>query len=402
MRDSILRMQSLGPVPAATVTCVLLTALTVLSTIFPAHETVMPCLRSLYTATLYVSFRIIRRRSPLQRALPFRLVESGFLLLTASFAIGAAVRFLPDGDPEAIARTLAALEQGPGFLLGVSLLSYGIVLLIAELLLRHSQLEHTYADTRGRLESSEHARRGMEHRLLEAEALRAVGELAAGVAHDLRNPLAVVKAAVDGLAEQSAHGGQRERFAVIERNLARAESTIQSLLDVGRTTPSAPSATGAHQLLADAADIVAGTASKRAVRVQVDACDGGALQVDRAAVVRALVNLIVNAVDASRDGGCVRVRSRHGAGPGGGRLWIAVEDRGVGLPPDRERLFRPFFTTKKRGTGLGLLSARRILQAMGGDVRLYPRARGGARALVHLPAGEPRSARRHDLAGAVR
>ncbi|MEZ5965026.1 MAG: ATP-binding protein [Planctomycetota bacterium] len=393
--EPLKRPHGLDIVPAATVTCALLTTLTVLSTVFAADESVMPALRSLYTGTLYICFRVIRRRSSLPRASPFLLVEIGFLLLTATFVIGAVVRILPvEANPEAVDRTVSALEQGPGFLLGVSLLSYGIVLLIAELLGRQQKLERTYANTRGALESSEHARRTMEHRLLEAEALRAVGELAAGVAHDLRNPLSIVQATVEGLAEQVAASGHQEHFRVIARNLARAEATIQSLLDVGRTGPATPSPTAADELLSDAQDIVLPAAAERGLEVRVALAGVGPLQVDRAAAVRALVNLLTNAVEASVQGGVVVLRGRYRTFAGVARLWVAIEDRGVGVPRhQRSRLFRPFFTTKKRGTGLGLLSARRIVAAMGGDVRLYPRARGGTRALLYLPAAaSPRQA----------
>jgi len=388
------RPRGLAIVPAATVTCGLLTALTVASTVFLDSDTVTACLRSLYTGTLYFCFRVIRKRSRMRRALAFRLVEVGFLILTTSFGIGATVRLLPtDVDQDAVARTLMALEQGPGFLLGVSLLSYGIVLLIAELLARQGHLESVYTRTRGALESSEHARRTMERRLLEAEALRAVGELAAGVAHDLRNPLAIVQATVDGLAEHGASDGHREHFQVITRNLARAEATIQSLLDVGRTRPAPAMPAAAEELLHDAQDIVGATARARGVEVVVDHRGRGGLQVDRPAAVRALVNLLTNAIEASSEGGRVVLRGRYRRLGGHSRLWIAVEDRGSGLPKGRrDRLFRPFFTTKKRGTGLGLLSARRILTAMGGDVRLYSRAGGGARALLHLPGSSAASA----------
>lgn len=377
-------------VPAATVTCALLTALTVASALFPAHELMTPALRTLYTATLYVCFVVIRRRCGLPRTSAFRLVEVGFLLLSACFAIGAAVRLLrTDADPEAIERTLMALEQGPGFLLGVSLLSYGIVLFIAELLQQHARLHDLHTATKGELKTSEHARRSMEQRLLEAEALRAVGELAAGVAHDLRNPLAIVKAAVEGLRAPEPDAGDTaamtsERIAVIQRNLARADATIEALLDVGRTRPVAPAPVLLDELLADALEIVGGLASKRGVRTQVMPMGTITLAVERASTQRALVNLLSNAIEASAPEGVVSLRARRSP-RGPPRIWLAVEDRGTGLPLQRERLFRPFFTTKKHGTGLGLLSARRILVAMGGNVRLYPRRGGGARALLALP-----------------
>jgi len=333
----------------------------------------------------YFCFRSIRRRSTVGRELPFRLVETGFLLLTACFACSATVRVLQfDLDHEVVARTLMALEQGPGFLLGVSLLSYGIVVLIAELLQQHRRLQEIHAATQGELRSSEHARAGMAQRLLEAEALRAVGELAAGVAHDLRNPLAVVKAAVEGLAS-SAPPSEAERFAVIARNLARAETTIQSLLDVGRTHAAAPVPVQLDAIVADAVDLVSAAAARRTVEVAWRRLPGVTLAVEQVPTQRALVNLLSNAIEASRPGSAVVLRARA-CTTRGVRAWLAIEDRGAGLPAERERLFRPFFTTKANGTGLGLLSARRILTAMGGDVRLYPRHGGGTRALVCLPA----------------
>jgi signal transduction histidine kinase len=116
-----------------------------------------------------------------------------------------------------------------------------------------------------------------------------------------------------------------------------------------------------------------------------------------------LLNLLLNAAQVSPAGGTIEVRCRKLNRRGTPFLAIAVEDRGPGLPAEiRRRVFTPFFTTRNGGTGLGLLSSRRMASQMGGELGLYPRGSGGARALLLLPAapaGQASSPRA--LAGAL-
>ena len=105
---------------------------------------------------------------------------------------------------------------------------------------------------------------------------------------------------------------------------------------------------------------------------------------DRALLQQTLLNLVLNAMQASTAGGTIALRTR--CHPALGAVAIAVDDRGCGLPANvRQQLFTPFFTTKPDGTGLGLLSCRRIAVEMGGRLGITPRLRGGTRALVLLP-----------------
>ncbi|MEE9125666.1 MAG: ATP-binding protein, partial [Planctomycetota bacterium] len=110
------------------------------------------------------------------------------------------------------------------------------------------------------------------------------------------------------------------------------------------------------------------------------------VETDPKLLLRALLNLLLNALHASEKGSRVRLRVREFHLGDSKMAAIAVEDRGTGLSGDvRQRLFTPFFTTKEQGTGLGLLSCRRILDDLGGRIGLFPRNWRGARAVILLP-----------------
>ncbi len=391
---------ALAVVPGTTVTCGLLTALVVLQAFTPPEAAVGQWLICLYLASLYACFATIRCRNPGLRPLPFRLLEWGFLVLTWGFGVTAILRSAPTLLPPDAIESVQGLLQGPNLVLGVSLISYGIILLIGEQLQRHAELADVYAQTRADLQDTAAAHQTAQRRLREADALTAIGELAAGVAHDLRNPLTVVRAAVDDLADRARNtDDQAEHFDVIRRNLSRVENTIQGLLDAGRVQPARDASTPLARLLEEVLEMVRREALGRGVALRVDGPRDARIAADSEALGRALTNLIVNAVQASVRGGVVRIKTRLRESARGaasrrschGELAIAIDDRGRGMDARvRERLFRPFFTTKPDGTGLGLLSAQRLIASQGGEVRLYPRHRGGTRAVVTLPLIESR------------
>jgi signal transduction histidine kinase len=123
---------------------------------------------------------------------------------------------------------------------------------------------------------------------------------------------------------------------------------------------------------------------KSGVRVTAEpGLSGTAASVDADGIRRVLINLLDNALEATPEGGSVTVRSASADG----LLRIVVEDTGRGIPPgDRERIFQPYFSTKGRGTGLGLALSRRIVTDHGGTIRAEERAGGGTRFVVELPA----------------
>lgn len=374
--------------PGAIVSCVLITILTALLAWFSGHMTVDPVLRTLYFAVLFAAFQTIRRREPSLDTTSFRLVVSGFLVLTLGFAAAAILRLSnPHGIDYLTMLLCECFEHGAVFLIGVSLITYGILLSLPALVESYRLLQQDYVKTRGQLRkvASSHSR--MELRVVEAERFRALGELAAGVAHDLRNPLTIVKTAAEALTrKQRSPEFIEEHSQVIQRNVERAERTITALLDFGKPRELTKREHDLSELVAEAVTLVRPEARRRKIEIQLVDGDATPVITDHKLLGQALLNLLLNALQASDEDSLVLVRTRAFHWTNGSLAAIFVEDRGSGLQStDRTQLFHPFFTTKDGGTGLGLLSCRRILDDLGGNIGLFPRLRGGARAVVILP-----------------
>ncbi len=375
-----------SPITATRTSCVLLTVITVVLALFSDDWRVGVLVRPLYFALLFGFLHGIGRSEPKLVRLPFRLVQSGFLVLTLAFTASAAIHLevLPL-EPQFGDSLLDQCERGAVFLLALSLIGYGILLWIPELLESQRILRANFQRARGQLRLSERARDKMELRLVDADRLRAVGEIAAGAAHDLRNPLAIVKAAAESLDQESAPG-LGEYIDVIRRNVDRAERTIQSLLDLGKPAQLTIADIDAAAVVEETLALVRVEARRRDVSLQMAIQPGLQLRADRKLLVQALLNLVLNALQASPAGTQVELRTRTFHAQGTSFAALVIADRGSGIDAQAaKRLFTPFHTTKSDGTGLGLLSSRRILEELGGRIGLRRRPRGGAFATVVLP-----------------
>jgi signal transduction histidine kinase len=376
-----------------TASCLLLTVLVVLLAAFADQPQLDAVLRPLYFALLFSFFHAIGRRQPEIAVLPFRLIQSGFAVLTLGSTAAVVVRGLDLAqEPDGV--VLTALERGAVFLLGLTLISYGILLWIPSLLESRRVLRQRYDATRGALRLSERARVRMEERFVEADRLHALGELAAGIAHDLRNPLAIVRAAAASLASRPRTPADLdEHTAVIVRNVDKAERTIAALLDLGKPRSLTLQPVDLDALLAEIIALVSVESRRRAIALERRGETGLTAHADHKQLVQVLLNLVLNAIQAGTEGTTIGLRTRGTSVGGMQRIALAVEDRGTGIDPaQRDKLFAPFFTTKREGTGLGLLSCRRLLNDLGGQVDLYPRRRGGTRALVLLQACNQKAA----------
>jgi signal transduction histidine kinase len=191
----------------------------------------------------------------------------------------------------------------------------------------------------------------------------------AGVAHEVRNPLGGIALFSGLLAEDlqaGAHAEAGQHVTRIQHEVEYLQRIVEDFLAFAREQPLTRSPLEAPELLHGASALLATDAEARGVQVEVDA-EPSVLEADGSLLTAALVNLVKNAVQASPEGGLVRVTGR--AGPA--HYTIRVEDQGPGIPDtERERIFEPFFTTREKGTGLGLPLSRKIARAHGGELRL--------------------------------
>ncbi len=224
--------------------------------------------------------------------------------------------------------------------------------------------------------------------LVRSEKLATVGRLAAGVAHEVGNPLAAVLGYVEFLRDPRGcpPDQQQDLLARVDRELQRIGGTIRELLDFSRPAPAARERVDLAEVVASAAELVRYDARFRRVAIDVEGEAPPALG-DAGRLRQVLVNLLFNAADAM--GGAGRVTIALGVADDG-RPRLAVRDEGPGVPAaDVASLFEPFHTTKPagQGTGLGLAICQRLLEEAGGAIALTsPPGGPGACFTVWLPA----------------
>ncbi len=221
--------------------------------------------------------------------------------------------------------------------------------------------------------------------------------LLAGIAHEVRNPLGALDLFAGLLSEELAGRPEAAHVARIRAELADLSKVVEEFLDYARARPPVREEVDLRLLLAEVADVAQPLASERKVSLSVDGA--GTARADREQLRRAAVNLVRNAVEAAPVASEVEVV----ASTADGEAVIEVRDRGPGLAADaRASLFRPFFTTKERGTGLGLALAKKVADAHGGTLALDDRAGGGTVARLAVPAAlQPSRAARAALRDAV-
>jgi signal transduction histidine kinase len=224
-----------------------------------------------------------------------------------------------------------------------------------------------------------------EREVLRAEQLAALGQVAAGVAHELRNPLTSVKMLVQtALEEKRAAGLPQEDLEIMEHEIRRMEQCIRVFLDFARPPQSERRETDLIALIKKAVTLVEGRARRQKVIVTVDANkEPLRLILDPEQVHQVVINLLLNSLDALPHGGeiQVRVQAPHDnepvqvEGENGAAVHpqpaaiVSVADTGPGIAPRiRDRLFEPFVSSKDTGLGLGLSICKRLVEAHGGTI----------------------------------
>jgi len=227
-------------------------------------------------------------------------------------------------------------------------------------------------------------------RLKRAERLSAIGQLSAGLAHEIRNPLASIAGATRILRRNPGDGGKRtECLEIIQRECERLNRLLTQFLDFARPREPRLRPVDPGPLIDSVIDL-AGHAAGASPPALEKSIQGKLPRVecDPEQIKQVLLNLLINAIQASPAGSAVKLE----ASSGDGRLVISVADQGAGIQDgDRERIFDPFFTTKEHGTGLGLSVAQQIVEQHHGILTAAANAGPGTTFTLQLPleAGRP-------------
>jgi signal transduction histidine kinase len=251
----------------------------------------------------------------------------------------------------------------------------------------NAELEANREELERRVAERTAALRASQARVIQQEKMAAFGLLAAGIAHEVGNPLAAVSSLVQMLQRHDPDAYTVEKLELAARQLGRIERTIRELVDFSRPASRAVTRVRPGEVVEEALGIAKyyQRTKQRAITTQL-APDLPAVRAGRDHLTQVILNLVLNAIDATEKGGRIHLEARVDAG----FLRLSIEDdgRGIGLA-DRCRLFQPFFTTKPHGTGLGLFVSRQIVEELGGTLT-YESAPGlGSTFTVRLPADQP-------------
>lgn len=271
-------------------------------------------------------------------------------------------------DPRLLDRQAQQYRASSGLALGGLLLALLLMAGLARNLKRQQQ---------------EQAR--LQDELRRSERLAALGKLLAGVAHEVRNPLAAIRSTVQLWQRMPESSQTPESLDAVIRAVDRLNETVSQLLHFSRSDATAREAVNINGLLRETLELFAAQAGSQRVEVQTDLSDEiGIVYASADALRQVFVNLATNALQAMPGGGTLEVATH----PNPARDAVVVEfvDSGSGIPTEvAPHLFEPFFTTRPEGTGLGLALCREIVQQHQGAIQYVESAGSGARFRMELP-----------------
>jgi len=236
--------------------------------------------------------------------------------------------------------------------------------------------------------------RKLEEKLNQTERMAALGEMIAGVSHEIRNPLGIIRSTAELLHARADNGRQIRLASIIVEEATRLNDILTEFLDFARPKTLRPMKCRLEDVLERNLKVVEAEFQRLGIRVERQYETGSfAIEADPDQLYRAFVNLLANALQAMPDGGTLTLRTiltNSRSGPP--QVELIVQDTGPGIPLKiQKKIFNPFFTTREKGTGLGLAIVRSILDSHHGEIEVESEEGKGAAVIIRLPLYQPPS-----------
>ena len=237
--------------------------------------------------------------------------------------------------------------------------------------------------------------KNLEKRLYDSQKLAALGQLSAGIAHEVRNPLSSIKMSLQILEKRmNPEGNDLKRFKIAQKEVEHLEELVNNVLIFAKPMDPKMAPVDLTKLIEQVLALAEKGIADKQIDVKLEVQEIPQVNVDAAMITDALLNIIRNAVEAVEDKGYIRIYARSiGSQPPA--VLVVVEDNGCGIEEvDMPHLFNPFFTKKKYGTGLGLSQVSKIVEMHSGKIEIISKKDKGAKVCVTLPCNERRHIKR--------
>lgn len=248
---------------------------------------------------------------------------------------------------------------------------------------RYQKAAHRLEESYDKLKSQADQILEIEEQLRRADRLSALGQLSAGMAHEIRNPLGSIRGTAEILQEGIDPADRRYEFTcILIKEVDRLNKVVQNFLDFARPSGGDRELVDINRLLAEVLTLTGQPALKNGVTTRLDAGVVPEMEGDGEQLKQAFLNLVLNALQAMPAGGSLTISTALTAGT----LEVRFTDTGGGIPRENlDRIFNPFFTTRGEGTGLGLAITHRIIQGHGGRIAVESRLGAGTTFILTFP-----------------
>ncbi len=232
--------------------------------------------------------------------------------------------------------------------------------------------------------------KNLEQKFYQSQKLAAVGQLSAGIAHEVRNPLSSIKMSLHILEKRlNPTGNDQKRFKIAQKEVEHLEKLVSDILIFARPADPDRKPVRINPFLEQSLSMAEKQIIEKNVRIETRFADDlPEVEIDQAMMSQVLLNLYLNAIDAMEPGGSLAL-STSVSRESDNMVSVTIEDNGCGISPeDLAHIFNPFFTKKKYGTGLGLTQVKKIIDQHKGTIEVKSQAGKGTTVIVSLPISE--------------